>query len=183
MSQDLVYKVFIELAVLEGKRKLTGEWMTNDVQELPRLLKRAHQIVQRASVMSEEEGVAVNATRARPRFGSGTRAPSQGKVEAGGGRLKDETALSSAVDPAGVPDSNPPREIPEKNHLFQRLGYCHLIPMRRMRSSQDATRKRNGRGTGPRGGGEAIASAWLTGGAAARWTVGPKSEGRRFRRA
>lgn len=55
MSQDLVFKIFLELATLEGKRKPTGEWLTGDVQELPRLLKRAHQIVQRASAGGEEE--------------------------------------------------------------------------------------------------------------------------------
>ena len=49
MSDDLIYKVFIELAVLEGKRDPSGNWTISDAQEMSRLLVRAFRMVQRAS--------------------------------------------------------------------------------------------------------------------------------------
>lgn len=49
MSDDLIYRIFIELAVLEGKREVSGEWNISDPQEMSRLLGRAFRMVQRAS--------------------------------------------------------------------------------------------------------------------------------------
>ncbi len=49
MNDDLVYSIFKELAVLEGKRKVTGEWVTSDPRDLSRLLKTSFSVVRRAS--------------------------------------------------------------------------------------------------------------------------------------
>lgn len=49
MSDDLVYAIFKELAILEGKRGTDGEWKTDDAIELSKLLARAFAVVRRAS--------------------------------------------------------------------------------------------------------------------------------------
>lgn len=49
MNDDLVYKIFVELAVLEGKREVNGQWKINDPQELSRLFRRSVEIIARAS--------------------------------------------------------------------------------------------------------------------------------------
>ena len=55
MSDDLVYKIFIELAVLDGKRDVSGNWKTSDPKDLSRLLRRAFAVVERASSSEEDE--------------------------------------------------------------------------------------------------------------------------------
>jgi hypothetical protein len=55
MNDDLVYRIFMELAVLEEKRDVNGKWLVKDPGELSKLLKRAHTIVERAA--SGDEGV------------------------------------------------------------------------------------------------------------------------------
>ncbi|MBA3810545.1 MAG: hypothetical protein H0X27_02655 [Caulobacteraceae bacterium] len=54
MSDDLVYRIFVELAVLEKKRDVDGNWLTMESQEVSRLLKKAFSFVARA----ETEGPA-----------------------------------------------------------------------------------------------------------------------------
>lgn len=49
MNDDLVYAVFKELAVLEGKRTVEGEWKTEDPRDLYRLLRAAFVNVRRAA--------------------------------------------------------------------------------------------------------------------------------------
>ena len=49
MSDDLVYAIFKELAVLEGKRGTDGEWKTDDANEVSKILARSFAIVRRAS--------------------------------------------------------------------------------------------------------------------------------------
>ena len=49
MSDDLVYAIFKELAVLEGKRSVTGEWSSADSKDVNRLLKMAFTVVRRAA--------------------------------------------------------------------------------------------------------------------------------------
>lgn len=53
MSDDLVYAIFKELAVLEGKRTTDGEWKVDDPNEVSRLLARAFATVRRASSPKE----------------------------------------------------------------------------------------------------------------------------------
>jgi hypothetical protein len=55
MSDDLVYKIFVELAVLDGKRDVNGNWKTSDSKDLSRLLRRAFLLVTRASNTEEDE--------------------------------------------------------------------------------------------------------------------------------
>lgn len=55
MSDDLIFRVFVELAVLEKKRDVHGNWLIDDAQEIPRLLKRAFAFVSRASTAGEAE--------------------------------------------------------------------------------------------------------------------------------
>ena len=49
MSDDLVYRIFVELAVLEGKRTIEGHWLTKESSEVAKLLSRAYAIVARVS--------------------------------------------------------------------------------------------------------------------------------------
>lgn len=49
MGDDLVYAVFKEIAILEGKRTPDGKWMIDDAQEISKLLTRAFAVVRRAS--------------------------------------------------------------------------------------------------------------------------------------
>jgi len=49
MGDDLVYRMFVEFAVLEGKRDVNGNWLTTESTEISRLLKRAFAVVARAS--------------------------------------------------------------------------------------------------------------------------------------
>lgn len=56
MSDDLVYRIFVELAVLEGKRDVGGKWLIDDSSEMQRMLKRAFSMVLRASAAEEGEG-------------------------------------------------------------------------------------------------------------------------------
>ncbi|WP_420393069.1 hypothetical protein [Acuticoccus sp.] len=49
MTDDLIYRIFIELAVLEGKRDPSGRWTISDADEMARLLERAFAMVERAS--------------------------------------------------------------------------------------------------------------------------------------
>jgi hypothetical protein len=55
MNDDLIYRIFVELAVLEEKRDVNGKWLVKEPSELAKLLKRAHTIVERAA--SGDEGV------------------------------------------------------------------------------------------------------------------------------
>ncbi|MCA0873457.1 hypothetical protein LCL97_21715 [Seohaeicola saemankumensis] len=54
MSDDLVYAIFKEIAVLEGKRTPDGEWTIDDANEVTRILTRAFAVVRRASTPREE---------------------------------------------------------------------------------------------------------------------------------
>ncbi len=56
MGDDLVNRIFVEIAVLEGKRDVDGRWLTNDSTEIPRLMKRAFAAVARAGSPSEDVG-------------------------------------------------------------------------------------------------------------------------------
>lgn len=49
MSDDLVFSIFKEIAIMEGKRAINGEWKIDDPQELSRILARAFGAVRRAS--------------------------------------------------------------------------------------------------------------------------------------
>jgi len=49
MSDDLVYAMFKEIAILEGKRTPNGEWNIDDAQEISKLLARSFATVRRAS--------------------------------------------------------------------------------------------------------------------------------------
>ncbi len=49
MNDDLVYAIFKEFAVLEGKRTVNGEWTTSDPKDLNRLLRKAFMAVRRAA--------------------------------------------------------------------------------------------------------------------------------------
>ncbi len=57
MSDDLVYRIFVEIAVLEGKREPDGRWLVNDGQEIPRLLKRAFGVVSRAAASTDDDAM------------------------------------------------------------------------------------------------------------------------------
>jgi hypothetical protein len=58
MSDDLVYRIFVEIAVLEGKREPGGKWLITDGQEIQRVLKRAFALVARAASSAEEDSPA-----------------------------------------------------------------------------------------------------------------------------
>jgi hypothetical protein len=49
MNDDIVYRIFVELAVLEGKRDPAGNWKTSEPKDVGRLLRRAFTLVTRAS--------------------------------------------------------------------------------------------------------------------------------------
>lgn len=49
MNDDLVYAIFKELAILEGKRSVNGEWSSADPKDVNRLLKMAFTVVRRAA--------------------------------------------------------------------------------------------------------------------------------------
>ena len=66
MSDDLVYRIFVELAVLEGKREPEGKWLVSDAQEVPRLLKRAFGLVARAAASLEDDGAGGGAAAKKP---------------------------------------------------------------------------------------------------------------------
>jgi len=53
MTDDLIYSIFKELAVLEDKRTVDGQWKTDDPAEISRLLSRAFATVSRASARRE----------------------------------------------------------------------------------------------------------------------------------
>ena len=53
MSDDLVFSIFKEIAIMEGKRTTDGQWTVNDPKELSRMLIRAFGIVRRASAPHE----------------------------------------------------------------------------------------------------------------------------------
>ncbi|MEM8854847.1 MAG: hypothetical protein AAGD34_14185 [Pseudomonadota bacterium] len=55
MSDDLIYKIFIELAVLEGKREPDGKWNIYEPAEMSRLLNRSYKMVQRAVQAGTEQ--------------------------------------------------------------------------------------------------------------------------------
>jgi len=55
MGDDIVYAVFKELAILEGKRKPSGEWNSTDPKDISRILTRAYSIVRRAATPSTSE--------------------------------------------------------------------------------------------------------------------------------
>jgi hypothetical protein len=55
MTDDLVYRIFVEMAVLEGKRDTDGKWLVSDNQEIARLLKRAFATVARATSTSDDK--------------------------------------------------------------------------------------------------------------------------------
>jgi hypothetical protein len=70
MSDDLVYRIFVEMAVLEGKREVDGRWAVSDGQEIQRLLKRAFATVTRAASLSDDD-VAAGGLRASGGGGAG----------------------------------------------------------------------------------------------------------------
>lgn len=49
MSDDLIYSVFKEIAIVEGKRNPDGTWNEANVTDVQRILSRAFGMVQRAS--------------------------------------------------------------------------------------------------------------------------------------
>ena len=53
MNDDLIYRIFVELAVLEEKRDVNGKWLVKDAGEVTRLLKRAYATVERAAAGDE----------------------------------------------------------------------------------------------------------------------------------
>ncbi len=55
MNDDLVYLIFKELAILEGKRTIAGEWTTDDPKDLHRLLRVAFLSVRRAAEPMKKE--------------------------------------------------------------------------------------------------------------------------------
>ena len=55
MSDDLIYRIFVELAVLEKKRNVDGTWVSEDSTDVGRLLKRAYRIVTRATSSEDDD--------------------------------------------------------------------------------------------------------------------------------
>ena len=49
MNDELVCRIFVELAVLEGKRDVNGKWLIKEAAEVSKLLRRARTMVERAS--------------------------------------------------------------------------------------------------------------------------------------
>ncbi len=70
MSDDLVYHIFVEIAVLEGKREPSGKWLISDPQEIQKLLKRAFATVTRAASLNEDDAAG---PRAKPHDAGGRR--------------------------------------------------------------------------------------------------------------
>jgi hypothetical protein len=56
MSDDLIYAVFKELAVVEGKRKPDGTWTDATAADVQRILSRAFGMVNRAATGGAKEG-------------------------------------------------------------------------------------------------------------------------------
>jgi hypothetical protein len=55
MSDDLIYAMFKELAIVEGKRKPDGTWVDTTPGDLQRLLSRAFGMVNRAATSVTRE--------------------------------------------------------------------------------------------------------------------------------
>lgn len=53
-SDDLVYKIFIELAVMTGERKTNGTWVSKDPIDMQRLLVRAMRFVDAAQKQAQK---------------------------------------------------------------------------------------------------------------------------------
>ena len=45
MSDELVYKIFVELAVQKGVRELGGKWKSDKPGEISKILKKARRLV------------------------------------------------------------------------------------------------------------------------------------------
>ena len=55
MSDDLIYAIFKELAIVEGKRKPDGSWADASAADIQRILSRAFGMVNRAASNSAKE--------------------------------------------------------------------------------------------------------------------------------
>lgn len=56
MTDDLIYSIFREFAVAEGKRSIDGTWSTESAPaDIQRLLTRAYGAVHRASVLASSK--------------------------------------------------------------------------------------------------------------------------------
>lgn len=55
MSDDLIYSIFKEIAIVEGKRNTDGTWNEASISDVQRYLSRAHVVVQRAANPSPKE--------------------------------------------------------------------------------------------------------------------------------
>ncbi len=55
MSDDLIYAIFKELAVVEGKRKPDGSWSDATSADVQRLLSRAFGMVNRAATSGQKD--------------------------------------------------------------------------------------------------------------------------------
>ena len=56
MTDDIVYAIFKEIAILEGKRNPDGTWTSTDPQDIARILARAFAVVRKASSPRAEQG-------------------------------------------------------------------------------------------------------------------------------
>jgi len=56
LSDDLIYNIFKEIAVLEGKRTVDGEWKVDNSQEISRILSKAFTIVRKAASPKADKG-------------------------------------------------------------------------------------------------------------------------------
>lgn len=55
MSDDLIYGIFKEIAVIEGKRKPDGTWVDGSPADVQRILARAKGMVERTLKASPKE--------------------------------------------------------------------------------------------------------------------------------
>lgn len=55
MNEDIVYSIFKEMAILEGKRLPDGTWTSEDPQDITRILVRAFAVVKKASSPQAEK--------------------------------------------------------------------------------------------------------------------------------
>ena len=54
MKDDLIFAIFKEIAVVEGKRNPDGTWNSDDANDVQRILRRAFNVVRRAAEADAE---------------------------------------------------------------------------------------------------------------------------------